>query len=331
VLTAAVRVPASILLHRTLSPSAKLVWICLQVERRNDPIPGSGTSPEVVRSLAASVIRNGGRLAVATVVRGLHELGEAGLLSGRPAKSQRFASLPADLLRDLRLRTQPKLLYGTLQLTEGFLEDKGYFTFAGLSAVALITAKPLRNAARVLQETGWLKVTRGSKFSLIHFTLQNDAADQGEDPIVAMGRRLARSQHYGENLMREWLNLLIDNDDYDDNARPGFLVNPFTNEKMEFDRYYPKKLAFEFHGPQHDGPTRRYPSEAAARKQQARDAIKMDICKRRGVRLIVFRRDDLSLATLRKNLKGLPLNDLDPNDPVVAHLEQLSLKHRTDS
>lgn len=317
-----VRVPASILLDQELSPAAKLVWICL-LDSKSAPKP----LPTRLRAKSG--------LAAATVQRALQELTAAGLLDATAGLIDATAglscstvSLPSALLRDRRLRAPAKLLYGMLQLIQGFRKDSVHVTFAGLSALASITAKPLRHAARRLEATGWLKVSRGKKLDPIHFTLQNAAADQHEHLIAAINRRL-KSQHYGENLMRECLTVLINSDEYDDNARPGFLVNPFTSEKLEFDRYYPPKVAFEYNGPQHDGPTKLFPSETEAIKQQARDAIKAYIAKRRGITLIVLRREDLSLSTIREKVQGLlPLNDVDPKDPVVAHLEQLTRAHR---
>lgn len=41
------------------------------------------------------------------------------------------------------------------------------------------------------------------------------------------------------------------------NASPGYLINPYTGERMQFDRYYPPGVAIEFQGAQHDGPTKR--------------------------------------------------------------------------
>lgn len=55
--------------------------------------------------------------------------------------------------------------------------------------------------------------------------------------------------------MREYLSLMIDSGEFEDNAAPGFLVNPLTDERLQFDRFYPPGVAFEFNGPQHYGAT----------------------------------------------------------------------------
>ncbi|MDB4898147.1 MAG: hypothetical protein JWN15_4409 [Firmicutes bacterium] len=332
-----VEMPASILLAPALSPTAKLIWIYVRIETQMRPGQGPASmvhhqapSPLLQRTLVKGGARFTGSTAP-TVRRALRTLASAGLLSG-PSRPGPSASLPADLLLDTRVGIWEKLSYGILQLTPGFHHPDGQFTFPSLSSLAGISVNTLKRAARVLQETGWLKVARGKKFAPIHFTLQTLAADQRAQRKAAMSRRVADGKPHGEAVMKEYLTLLIDSDEYEENARPGFLVNPYTDEKMELDRYYPPKAAFEFQGEQHDGPTAKFPSETKARKQQARDAIKMDICTRRGVTLIILRRRDLTLATIREKVNGvLPLKDLDPSDPVVAHLEQLSLAYRTNS
>lgn len=72
--------------------------------------------------------------------------------------------------------------------------------------------------------------------------------------------------------MREYLSLLVDSDHFEDNATPGFLVNPLSGEELQYDRFYPPRVAFEFNnGPQHDGPTALYASGRDIRRLRARD------------------------------------------------------------
>src|SRR5690606_12471297 len=110
--------------------------------------------------------------------------------------------------------------------------------------------------------------------------------------------------------MREYLSLLIDSDEYEDNAAPGFLVNPLTEERLQLDRYYPPGVAFEFNGPQHYGPTEHYTAEEAV-KQRVRDLIKAGICAGRGIQLKIVHAEDLSLSKMKKIVGHLlPLRDL---------------------
>jgi len=90
----------------------------------------------------------------------------------------------------------------------------------------------------------------------------------------------------GEFLMKRYLDLRIASDEYVDNAHPGFLVNPGTGELLEYDRLYLQGVAFEFDGPQHYTPTRRFPDERDLRRTQSRDLIKAGISHRANVKLV---------------------------------------------
>lgn len=51
----------------------------------------------------------------------------------------------------------------------------------------------------------------------------------GSGPFAEVAQaqlRLQESEFRGEAIMKEYLSLLIDSDEFEDNARPGFLVNP---------------------------------------------------------------------------------------------------------
>jgi len=147
--------------------------------------------------------------------------------------------------------------------------------------------------------------------------------------IAAIDARLAKAPYYGEGLMREWLTLLIPLDHFEDDASPGFLINPYTGEEMQFDRLYPPDVAFEFNGPQHYGPTALYPSEEQARRQMGRDLIKRGICTNRGIQLVTVHAEDLSLEGMLRLIPNcLPRRNLDGMDLVIEHLESLSQKYR---
>ena len=83
--------------------------------------------------------------------------------------------------------------------------------------------------------------------------------------IRRLRSKLGHSAYYGEALLKALLDLLVGETHYLDNARPSFLVNPLTQQLLEYDRYYPsRRVAIEFHGPQHDRATAVFPDEQAA-------------------------------------------------------------------
>lgn len=139
-----------------------------------------------------------------------------------------------------------------------------------------------------------------------------------------------RTESVGEGLMREWLNLLTDTRDSGDGVNPGFLVSPLTNEPLEYDRWYPAyRVAFEFQGQQHFGPTEKYPDPDKARRQQANDLIKLGLSHRNGVTLVEVEAKHLSLEAMLDLMPAvLPRRNLDGLGAVVSHLETESRAYR---
>ncbi|MDB4895293.1 MAG: hypothetical protein JWN15_1555, partial [Firmicutes bacterium] len=184
--------------------------------------------------------------------------------------------------------------------------------------------------------TGWLDLSQENRASPIAFTLRDPVAERWGIMIAQMDERLDGLEYRGEAFMQEYLSRIIASDEYAENGRPGFLINPFTDQKMEFDRYYPPHLAFEYHGPQHDGPTNKFPSTVKAQQLQARDMLKGAICAEKGIALVVLRFPDLKLSTMVKKVSSamrklktpLPLRDVSRDEPVIDYLEELTETHR---
>jgi len=305
-------VPTALLLDPRLTPSAKLLWLCVGADR----LPG-------LQDLEA---RSG--LTRKTIRHGLTQLTATAWLP-RPSRQGPAVPLPTALVQEPHLRPAEKLLYGILQLTPGFVHPEGQFTHAELGALAGLSKNTIKQAVQRLQATGWLRTARRNRRSPIGFALRNPLADRADAVILAIRQRLEEAMFKGEALMREYLSLLIDSDEFDDNASPGFLVNPYTGEELQFDRYYPPNVAFEFNGPQHYGPTQRYANESQVARQQGRDLIKLGICVTRGIRLVVIHPADLATDALRDKINGLlPLRDLPQNQPVLHFLDGLSRAYR---
>lgn len=296
-----IQVPVQLLVDQGLSSSAKLLWMALQL--------GPKTSRKLVQE------RSG--LTRPTIIRSQAELEAAGWLPNAARKPTAQVSIPSDLLLDRRVGVQAKLLFGLLQLHS----PKNQVTYNELCTLAHLTPKPVRQAVRELQEVGWLQVTQQSKFKPIQFALQNpfEASRQAEVEVVT--NRLAESDFKGEALLREILTLVVDSTDFEDNATPGFLINPLTDAELQFDRFYPPSVALEFNGAQHYQTTPRYPDESKLRTQRSRDLMKIGICSLKGIHLVILHAEDLSVATLQQRLAGLlPLRDLDGHEPLVAYL-----------
>lgn len=141
---------------------------------------------------------------------------------------------------------------------------------------------------------------------------------------------LSVAPHKGEFTMKKWLDYLVLPVECIDNARPAFLQSPDTGEPLEYDRYYPShKVAFEFQGPQHFGPTKVYANQDQFRQTRRRDVMKRGLSSENEVILVMITPDDLSLeGMLRKIPSVLPRAAIDPNSPYVRELERLSAEYR---
>lgn len=305
-----VRVPVSLLCDPGLTPVAKLVWIARWL---HGPAPAHS-----LRALGQSI-----GLDKSTVHRA-----SATLAAHPQPAAEPHVSLPTDLLTQGDLGVSSRLLYGLLQLTTGITQPAGTTTYAALRTLSGLDLKTLRRALHQLVEAGWITAKQASQRQPIEFALRHPLVDRGAMELNLVKDRIARGGFHGETLMREYLSLLIGSAQFSDNAAPGFLVNPLTNQRLQFDRYYPPRVAFEFQGRQHFVATRDYPESLVA-QQRARDLMKRGICQEEGIELIHVLARDLSLSKMQAKVGALlPLRDLQGLEPVAAYLDQESRKYR---
>lgn len=186
----------------------------------------------------------------------------------------------------------------------------------------------LRKYIRALEQAGWLHLEHAGPGGTT-FTLRNPILEQREALLQRVQARVAGASLKGETLMREWLDLLVASTEYDNNARLGSIRNPATDACLEFDRYYFKeRVAIEFNGPQHYGPTDAFPDPRAAGETMARDYIKKALCQEHGIHLIILTARDLNFKAIREKVGGLlPLREVPRDDPVLRYLTQVSERY----
>lgn len=239
-----------------------------------------------------------------------------------------FATIPSQLLEDHALKPQAVVMYGVLQATPEYHRRSGKVTFKLLAELTGKQLKVVRRSIYQLVQRGWLQVVRKNRLYPFGFTVRNPVHEQCMAELGLVKKRLKKAEFYGEALMKEFLTLIVDSTDFEDNARPGFLVNPLTEERMELDRYYHSGVAFEFNGPQHYRATELATSKEVA-KQRARDRIKAGICEDRGIVLIIIHAEDLTLQTMIEKVRShLPLRDLRNKERIVRYLELVSERYR---
>ncbi len=128
--------------------------------------------------------------------------------------------------------------------------------------------------------------------------------------------------------MREYLSLLINSDEFEDDAAPGWLVNPRTLERLQLDRFYPPRVAFEYNGPQHYRATGKFSADEVV-GQRERDLIKLGLCVTRGITLVTIHPEDLTLRGMKQAVGSLlPLRDLTGSDLLIDYLETESRRYR---
>ncbi len=228
--------------------------------------------------------------------------------------------LPELLLGDRTISPPAKFLYVAMEV---YQPDS-------LTALAKLTGLSQPYVSQLcdqLSKNGWiLRVKDGSKripLPSIPYPVQ----DQMVRELLAA---FNVSPLKGEFLMRKWLDYLIMCDDYMDNARPEFLKNPLTGEKLELDRHYPEhRVGFEHHGPQHFGLTKQHSELDKFNELRSHDLMKAGLCRENGVTLVILTADDLTLDRLLKVIPDhMPKRHVDPKGPYVAALERLSADYK---
>lgn len=307
--------PAELLLDDSLQASAKLIWMAANL------MPASEANPTAWLTANTGLVRT-------TVLAGLAQLTARGWYPP-PPDAGATVPIPGVLLLNHDLSTRARVLYGILLLTPGFRHPGGRFTYAELADLAHASRNTVVEALAELVRAEWIMVEQANRRAPISFELTFPGRERGEVALAAAQRRLSKKEiPFGEQLMREYLNLLIHSDQLEDNASPGFLLNPRTQELLQFDRYYPPNVAFEFNGPQHHRPTERFtPDQVAA--QRERDYIKMGICMERQITLVIVHPEDLTLAAMQQKVATLlPRRDLTGYGELIDYLESESQAYR---
>lgn len=203
------------------------------------------------------------------------------------------------------------------------------------------TRKTLRLLLSQMETSGLVSVVQSEHDRRVHLvTLIGSVEERSQVMIQGILRRINQArkrvqeegskESIGEALMKEWLSLLIADDLFSDNARPGFLTSPLTGERLEYDRWYPRlRLAWEFHGPHHFQAVKQQADPAQLARQQNNDMVKIGLSQREGIILTEVQAKDLRLHRMIDLIPvGVPMRSLDGLGPVVTFLEQESARYR---
>ncbi|NLE95343.1 MAG: hypothetical protein GX600_06630 [Dehalococcoidia bacterium] len=225
-----------------------------------------------------------------------------------------IAELPIDkrlLDRDVRIRL---MMAGLPPMTCG-----------RIAKAADVDIETARRSLKRLKECGWVAEIEGprKRQPLSYACLPSYAEEIVAARLVAVKERV---DWLGQWLMRNWLDVIVEETECIDNSRPSWLKSPGMGY-MELDRDYPGyRVGFEFQGQQHyqeGGPfsTNRDKLD----EQIRRDNIKAGVCARNSYTLIEVCKTDLSLKTMTDKIKGhLPTAIFNPEGPIVRTLVDLS-------
>ncbi len=325
-----VDVPLALLLSRSLTPAAKLLWIRLRFDathkRQRSHMPDrlakrTGLARSTVYVALKSAVASGWLVSYRQ-----RSSGKRRWRIGFPAlDNPSVVKIPVDLIRASHtVRPQTLLCYGLLQATSEFNGLTGFFKWAEFSKKTGLHIKTVKRAIRALAAAHWIAIRQENRRASLWFRLQH--ADQAYKAEVARG--LGESKYSGEGLLRACLSLIVDTQECEDGARPNFLENPSTGERMELDRFYPvDRVAFEFNGRQHYVATGRF-SKQEVIAQRKRDALKRQICKDKKIALVVVHAEDLSLTNLRRKIGDkLPMRVLRGFKQTIQYLKHCSQRY----
>ena len=248
---------------------------------------------------------------------------------------QLSTSIPDSVILSPDLPLLAKLVYMVLLQQAKNNDYRCKITHLRLGELCRLSRSSVTAQVKVLTDAGLIRSLGHSDYYVV-----DHSAAAWRTMLDQVTKRLLEAKYLGEALMREWLTLLILSSRWTDGARPGYLVNPMTGERMEWDRLCELdkptaegfvSVAFEYNGPQHYGPTARYPSDEDARKRRARDLIKLGLGVENNVKVIIIHRQDLTMQGMLKKIGNLlPLREGVEGSPVAQYLEAESKTYRNN-
>lgn len=212
--------------------------------------------------------------------------------------------LPTDILFERRLprgacwtwgligRMGGRFEYTELRKATGYSQDTLSKHVRALIAQRWLVGGPHRKARRVIYNVRGANpraIQRAQELQELERGLQVARSTPGYSQGQYILARLIREMYPGVEVL--------------ENAEITGLDNVETGGRLQVDVYMPdQKLAIEFQGHQHAGPTERYPSVEEFRARRRRDLIKRGLCLEKGIELISLWPQDLSCAGIARAL-----------------------------
>lgn len=192
-----------------------------------------------------------------------------------------------------------------------------------------ISKSTIRSSTTRLIEHGWAykaKPTNGRRGALIVPWMPLDLELQ---IVGALAQVRTEVHFYGEWLMKNVLDLCVNDRDVHDNARPQWLTTP-AGKRLELDRWYRRAgVAFEFQGEQHSEVDGRFvKTQEQLARRQLYDQIKRDLCGKHKIQLIELTTPELNFDHIRETVRGkFELFPLRNESPLFRELSGMCISY----
>ena len=174
-----------------------------------------------------------------------------------------------------------------------------------------------------LERLGWLRFTTVGHSRRPDAVLPRDT----EEALAAESSRLIRQTSFvGEGVSNRFVDWIVAPTVHlVYNARPSYLKNRKTGQRMEFDLLAPDYAwALEHQGDEHFGPTTWYPGDKEFAERHKRDLQKAETARKNRIRLSTVSCLDLTLETMQAKIPSdIPRRQFDPKGPYIQMLERL--------
>lgn len=303
--------PDALWKDRSITHTAKLLWCYLRIAQRTRERFGFQELREAIGVCQNSLVACLNQLEKRRWLRVIERRRYNIVCRAVWRKGRSKIVMESDILFDPRVPEPAKWLWGLIA------RQTTPFTYAFLERETGYCRETLVKYLRLLSEQGWLRPNRGWKNRRAQFqaVVLNPPAAQREAEIEQKKKSIAQSAKrtgcsLGQEIATEMTLFLVPDGDLIRNAEMVGLVNPETGGQMHLDLYLARyKVAIEFNGPQHERLTELYADPEALEAQRRRDELKREWCRRRGIRLITIRAEDLDFKRLIELLAPyVPLN-----------------------
>lgn len=209
--------------------------------------------------------------------------------------------LPREILQDPRLARTTKYVYLGMRAHPKT-------TLKGLAEALDMPYTTVHRCVKELQARDWVYSfrRRGERSEIwvpwMPLELEHRLA-------LEMEKLVDMAPYRGEKLLKTLLDIIVDDEEFLDNARPEWTALGPGDTAVEFDRYYPRRMvAIEFQGRQHYQTVVLANAKTDLQRRLQLDGRKALACLRQGVQLIEIADIELSYDKVATKLSGvLPL------------------------